>query len=130
LDAGLTPEQKAPEHLYLALMASIARRQFMKTLKLQGFGHHTSAEQGELAIRDIQALAILVGEKAFLMGDRPCGANAAVGRFGARVLAPVFVTPLRTAIERHEKLSGYRDRILRHYFPQWNERPTMPKKCF
>jgi hypothetical protein len=90
------------DHLYLALMATrwlddvnfvkgpaqffkslplplrlivpgLVRRKVEKTLKLQGFGRHTPAEQNELAIWDIDALATIIGEKAFLMGDRPCG---------------------------------------------------------
>ena len=67
---------------------------------------------------DIDALATIIGEKAFLMGDRPCGADATVFAFVAGFLTPVFVTPIRTAAEKHQNLTGYRDRILRHYFPQ------------
>jgi glutathione S-transferase len=58
-------------------------------LKLQGFGRHSTSEQAELAIADINALATLVGEKAFLMGDRPCGADATVFAFVASFLSPV-----------------------------------------
>ena len=84
----------------------------------RGFGRHTPAEQNELAIRDIDAFATIIGEKAFLMGDRPCGADATVFAFVAGFLTPVFVTPIRTAAEKHQNLTGYRDRILRHHFPQ------------
>jgi glutathione S-transferase len=133
------------EHLYLALLAtrwlddanfargpaqffkavpmplrpivqSLVRRKVAKTLKLQGFGRHTPAEQNDLAIADINALASLLGEKAFLMGGQPCGADAAVFAFVAGFLAPVFVTPIRSAVEKHQNLVGYRDRILQHYF--------------
>jgi hypothetical protein len=52
------------------------------------------------------------------MGYRPCGADATVFAFVAGFLTPVFVTPIRTAAEKHQNLTGYRDRILRHYFPQ------------
>ena len=90
------------DHLYLALMATrwldhanfdkgpaqffkslpmpfrlivpgLVRRKVEKTLKLQGFGRHTPAEQDELAIRDVDALAATIREEAFLMGDRPAG---------------------------------------------------------
>ena len=75
-----------------------------QTLKLQGFGHHTPAEQDELAIRDVDALAATIREEAFLMGDRPCGADATVFSFVAQLLTPVFVTPTRTAAEKHQNL--------------------------
>jgi hypothetical protein len=29
----------------------------------------------------------------------------------------VFITPIRSAVEKHKNLVGYRDRVLRHYFP-------------
>jgi glutathione S-transferase len=140
-------EKMCEEHLYLALLAtrwlddanfargpaqffkavpmplrpivqSLVRRKVAKTLKLQGFGRHTPAEQNDLAIADINALASLLGEKAFLMGDQPCGADATVFAFVAGFLAPVFTTPIRSAAEKHQNLVSYRDRILQHYFQE------------
>jgi glutathione S-transferase len=73
-------------------------------------------EQAELAIADIKALATLVGDKAFVLGEKPCGADATVFAFVASFLTPVFETPIRTAAERHANLIGYRDRVLRRYF--------------
>ncbi|HUZ91115.1 MAG TPA: glutathione S-transferase family protein [Methylocella sp.] len=139
-------EKMCEEHLYLALLATrwlddanfakgpaqffkavpmplrpfvqgMVRRKVKNTLKLQGFGRHTTAEQGELAIADIDALATLLGEKTFLMGGQPCGADATVFAFAANFLSPVFVTLIRSAAEKHQNLVRYRDRILRHYFP-------------
>ncbi|MGH6851618.1 MAG: glutathione S-transferase family protein, partial [Methylocella sp.] len=114
---------KGPAQFFKAVPAplrpavqSLIRRKVEKTLKLQGFGRHTPAEQDELAIADINALAALIEDKAFLMGDQPCGADAAVFAFVAGFLTPVFATPIRTAAEGHKNLSGYRDRILRKYF--------------
>ena len=98
------------------IVQSLVRRKVVKTLKLQGFGRHTPAEQNDLAIADINALASLLGEKAFLMGDQPCGADATVFAFVAGFLTPVFVTPIRSSAEKHQNLVGYRDRILQHYF--------------
>jgi len=140
-----TIEKMCEEHLYWALVASrwiyganfakgpaqffkvvpmpfrpiiqrLIRRKVKKALKSQGFGRHTSGEQAELAIADIKALATLIGDKAFVMGEKPCAADATVFAFVASFLAPVFETPIRTAVERHANLIGYRDRILRRYF--------------
>ena len=98
------------------VVQTLVRRKVKKTLKLQGFGRHTPAEQDELAIADIDALATLIGDKAFLLGEKPCGADAAVFAFVASSLTPVFDTPLLAAAKRHANLTGYRDRILRRYF--------------
>lgn len=95
---------------------SLIRRKVKKTLNLQGFGRHMPAERDALAIADIDALATLIGDKAFLLGEKPCGADAMVFAFVASFLAPAFDTPIRTAAERHANLAGHRDRIRRRYF--------------
>jgi glutathione S-transferase len=106
------------------IVQSLVRRRIVKRLKLQGFGRHTPGEQAELAIADINALAALVGDKAFLMGETPCGADATVFAFVAGFLTPVFDTPIRTAAERHANLTGYHDRILRRYFSHSEAEPV------
>src|ERR1700730_3225039 len=93
-----------------------ARRKVAKMLKLQGLGRHTAAEQDKLAIADINALASLLGDKAFLMGEKPYGADATVFAFLASFLTPVFDTQIRAAAERHPNLAAYKDRITRLYF--------------
>jgi len=99
-----------------AAVQFMVRQKIRKTLKLQGFGRHTQAERDALAIADIDALAALLGDKPFLMGERPCGADAAVFGFAASFLAPGFTTEVRAAAEKHQNLIGYRDRIQRDYF--------------
>jgi glutathione S-transferase len=138
-------EKMCEEHLYFALLATrwcndanfakgpaqffkavpmpfrpivqrLVRRKVTKTLKLQGFGRHSQGEQAELATADINALAALIGDKAFLMGEKPCGADATVFASVACFLTPVFDTQIRTAAEHHPNLAGYKDRITRLYF--------------
>ena len=92
-------------------------------MNLQGFGRHTPGEQDELAIADINALATLIGDKAFLMGEKPCGADATVFAFVASFLTPVFDTPIRTAAERHTNLVAYKELITRLYFSRSEAAP-------
>ena len=99
-----------------SIVQSMLRRKLKNTLKLQEFGRHTRAEQDALAIADIDALATLLNEKAFLMGEKPCGADATVFSFLACFLSPTFATKVRAAAEKHQNLVGYRDRILSRYF--------------
>jgi glutathione S-transferase len=102
------------------IIQSLVRRKVAKTLKLQGFGRHTRAERDTLAIADLDALASLLGGKAFLMGEQPCGADATVFAFVANFLTPAFDTQIRTAAERHPNLAAYRDRILRRYLGEFS----------
>lgn len=91
------------------------RRKIRKTLELQGFGRHSRSEQAALAAANIDAVATLLGNKAFLMGERPCGADAAVFGFVACFLDPELSSGIRAAAEKHPNLIRYRDRILRDY---------------
>ena len=105
------------------IMQSLVGRKVEKTLKLQGFLRHTRAERDALAIADIDALASLLGDKAFLMGEKPCRADATVFAFVASFLTPVFDTQIRTAAERHPNLAAYKDRIMRLYFSHSEAEP-------
>ena len=105
------------------IVQGLIRRKVAKSLKLQGLGRHTRAERDALAIADINALASLLGDKAFLMGEKPCGADATVFAFVASFLTPVFGTQIRTAAERHPNLAAYNDRITRLYFSHSEAEP-------
>ncbi len=95
---------------------ALVRRKVLQASYLQGFGRHSLAEQERLAITDIDALAVLLGEKPYLMGERPCGADASVFSFVAQALAPTFETPIRAAAENHGSLIAYRGRVQQRYF--------------
>jgi glutathione S-transferase len=121
---------KGPAHFFKAvpmpfrpIVQGLIRRKVEKALKLQGFWRHTRAERDALAIADLDALASLLGGKDFLMGEKPCGADATVFAFVASFLTPVFDTPIRAAAERHPNLAAYKDRITRLYFAHCEAEP-------
>jgi glutathione S-transferase len=99
------------------LVKTIIRRKVERRQKIQGMGRHTKAEIAQLAIRDIDALAAILGEKRFLMGNTPCGADAAVFGSVSCLFSPVCNSPIRAAAQNHANLTAYRDRLLSHYFP-------------
>jgi glutathione S-transferase len=104
-----------------ALIRPLAKRFIVnkveRTQKAQGMGRHSKAEIARLAIRDIDALAKVLGEKPFLMGDTPCGADATFFGFAGCFLSPVYESPIRSAAESYPNLVSYRDRLLSRYFP-------------
>jgi glutathione S-transferase len=95
------------------------RKRVAKALWAQGTGRHTAGEIAELGIRDIEALAALIGDKPFLFGETPCGADATVFACVAGTLCTVSDTPVRTAAEQHANLAAYRDRLMKAYFPSF-----------
>ena len=98
------------------LAKALLRRMNAKRLSAQGMGRHAPAEIAALAARDVEALAVLLGGKPWLMGDAPCAADAAVFGLLAAILTPPLQTPLRTAAEQHPALLAYRDRLMSRYF--------------
>ena len=95
----------------------LIRRKIRGVLKGQGFGRHSRAEVAQLTGRVVDSLAAILGDKPFLMGNAPCGADAAVAATLIAILCPVFESPTRVAIERHANLVAYRDRVMERYFP-------------
>ena len=84
-----------------------------------GLGRHRDEEIAELGGRSIDALAALLGDKHYLFGDTPCGADATAFAFAAGVLTPFFDTPLRRRAEGHPNLAAYRERMMRRYYPEF-----------
>ena len=83
-----------------------------------GIGRHTRARIAELAIRDVDALATILGNKRFLTGDKPCAADAFVFGIVTSITVPPLDSPVRAAMRRQANLVSYRDRIASEYFPE------------
>jgi len=110
--------QAAPAPLRPFVIAMV-KRGVKKNVWGHGMGRHSKAEIERLGIRDIDAIASFLGDKPWLMGDAPCGADASVWSMIAGTLCPHFETPLRTAAERHANLVAYRDRGMKQWFPEF-----------
>jgi glutathione S-transferase len=100
------------------LVIAKVRRDIRRSLLAQGLGRHTAEERLHLATADIDALAAFLGNKPFLMGDDPCGADASVASCVLNVLCTHFNTPLRAAAEKHQNLVAYRDRCTARWFSE------------
>lgn len=99
------------------LVTALVRRKVRHSLYAQGIGRHSRAEIETLGCRDIDALATLLGDQPYLLGDTPCGADASAYAFVAGLLCPVFETPLRTQVEQHANLLAYAARMQARYYP-------------
>jgi len=108
---GIVPLPLRPLAKMLLLRANTAR------LNGHGLGRHSKTDIAMLAASDIDALAALIGDKPYLMGDKPCGADAFVFGIVTSILTPALDGPLRAAMQRHANLVGYRDRLTRQFFP-------------
>lgn len=86
-------------------------------LHAQGLGRHAPEGIAELGTRSLDALATLLDDKPWLMGDAPSGVDATAFGMLACVLTPFFDTPLRRAAEAHANLAAYVARMMRRHYP-------------
>lgn len=100
------------------IIRAVVRNNVRKTLHAQGIGRHTEAEIAELASRDIEALAFILGDADWFGGASPCAADASVGAFVLTSLCEHFDTPLLAKTKSHENLVSYAKRVRRLFLNQ------------
>jgi glutathione S-transferase len=86
---------------------------------LSGLGRHAPDDDVDLAVRSLFALSVQLGDKPYLMGNRPCGVDATAFGALAGILTPFFVSRLRTEVEKFGNLSAYVERMMRTYYPDF-----------
>ncbi|PRC92825.1 glutathione S-transferase family protein [Solimicrobium silvestre] len=99
------------------LVKAMVRRQIAKNLKAHGLGRHTQQEILAIASKNIEAVASILGDKPYLMGEHPSGADATCAAFIWGALCPYFETPIRAAAEKHPNLVAYVERMRAQYYP-------------
>lgn len=117
-EAGPAVFFKSIPALIRPLIVGMIHRKVARNLKGQGFGLHARAEIEQLAIADINAIAAFLGDKPYLLGPRPCGADATLYAFMASNLCPLFETPIKDAALGHANLKAYIARMEQQYFPE------------
>ncbi|SOY44177.1 conserved hypothetical protein, Metaxin-like protein [Cupriavidus taiwanensis] len=100
------------------LAERLVRYKVRKTLWGQGLGRHSEEDLVALASKGVTSIADILGDKRYLMGDKPCGADATLFAFAGSLLCPVFDTPIRTAAEGHANLVAYMERMRAEFYPE------------
>ena len=108
----------APEHLRDKLRED-AQFRVAENYLLSGLGRHAPDEDVDLAVRSLLALSVQLGDKPYLMGDKPCGTDATAFGALAGILTPFFESPLRQRTERFANLTAYVDRMMLQYYPEF-----------
>jgi len=108
----------APEHRREKLRED-AQFRVAENYLLSGLGRHAPDDDVELASRSLLALSVQLGDKRYLMGERPCGTDATA--FGALsgILTPFFSSRLRERAEEFSNLTAYVDRMMGQYYPEF-----------
>jgi len=101
------------------LIIAKALREVRRNLNGQGLGRHSEADSQKITIAGIHAVSDYLGEKPFLTGDAPCGADASVFATVAAFLCPLFDGPLYQAASARANLVAYRDRCMARWYPEF-----------
>ena len=83
---------------------------------VQGIGRMTEEMIATRAHKDFEAISNILGEEKFLMGDKPCTADASVFGFLHWILDCGIETPVAGMVRDHKNLVEYVDRNLRVYW--------------
>jgi len=94
-----------------------AREKLREDMILHGIGRHSAEEVQHIGLLDVKAIETLLGDKAYLIDERPREVDASV--FG--ILIQYIVPPLECAISDYarssDRLTAYCEDILNRLFP-------------
>jgi glutathione S-transferase len=107
----------APEQLRAKLRED-AQLQVAQNYRSSGLGRHAPEETIDLVARSLSALSEPLAEGRYLMGERPCGADATAFAVIAGILTPFFDSPLRRRVLQFADLSAYVERMMARYYPE------------
>jgi glutathione S-transferase len=98
-------------------VAALARRGILANLDSQGMGRHAPDEIHAIGCRDISAVADFLGDKPFMLGDKPSTLDATAFAFLANLLWAPVQSPLLRHAQTRPNLEAYCQRMKARYFP-------------
>lgn len=87
------------------------------SMRALGPARHTPDEVVELGDRSLNALSLALGDKPYLMGDKPVAVDATAFGMVSGVLTPFFESAIRRRAETYPNLVSYAARMMARYFP-------------
>ncbi len=96
-------------------LAAQARENVIAKLTKHGYGEHTWEERLALGRADLQAISVQLGDKPYLLGDRPCFADAAIGPQILCTLSDLPFSRWKETTEQFPNLVAYANRIKEAY---------------
>lgn len=102
------------------LILPLVRRSIRKKLQGQGTGRHSDAEYQAMAIADVAALAQILGDQRYMLGDTVRSVDATVFAHLLGCGAFPEPSPLRDAVRGNRKIAAYLHRIADQF---WQNSP-------
>ena len=101
------------------LVKTLVRRRQRSVGKAHGMGRHSHEDIDMLGMRDIDALAAMLGGQKYFLGETLSGADATVFAFVATAGVKVMDSPIARRVRGHANLVAYRDRMMAAYYPTY-----------
>ncbi len=102
-----------PINLFLPEMV---RRDVVKSCKQQGIGAHSDEEIDFLAKESLSALSLILGDKTWLLGDRPATVDATAYGFLAQMILIQLDNPMNHMARSFNNLVAYCERVRDRYY--------------
>jgi glutathione S-transferase len=96
----------------------VARRGIRAELRGHGMGRHTAEQIHALGIIDVDALAALLADQSYFLGEQPTSVDATAAAFLANMLMVPLETPIKAAAAAHPNLVAYCRRMAQRFFPE------------
>lgn len=97
------------------LIAGKTRKAVIQQAMLQGAGRMTREEHQETTHSNLEALDIILGDKPYMLGDRPCLLDCSVGAFMALSLIEDFQHVIAQEYRKFPRLQNYGRRMHQLY---------------
>jgi len=122
--------EKGPAHFFdhvpepsRGAMREAMMQRVRETFLAVGVLRHSPEEIEKLGACSLEALSQFLGDKPYLMAERPSGVDAIAFAALAALVTPFFESPLRSRAERYPNLCAYVDRMMARFYPKfpWQE---------
>ena len=101
-----------------SIVPGIAKKTITKQLYAQGMGRHTREEVYGFGAKDIEAIAILLGDQTYFFGEQITSLDAIAFGILCNLLWVPFESPLKEIALKYDNLSQYCERMRSQYFPE------------
>ena len=100
------------------ILPGVLHKGVKRMLWEQGTGRHSRDEIYTLARADFDAVSRVLGDKPWLLGDRPSSYDATVYAFLAQSLFVSLDSPIKAHVQSRKNLVDYAERVRSEYFPK------------
>ena len=101
-----------------SIAPALIRSRFRKQLYARGIGRHEEKDITAMGKADLDAASTFLGDRAYFLGDEPCGLDACVFGFLGVTIYVKGDNPLYRHAASLANLAAYTERMRARYFPE------------